>query len=125
MGESSFSRVEGESVENVLDRINKIDRIGDSDFNRVDRVERVDGSESGFGRGGAECAKNVLDRINKIDRIGDDENPDNPVNPVKKTLHVSTRSTRLKNTSAPLRLCVKNNSVYSASSVVKNITQTA
>ena len=31
-----------------------------------------------------------------IDRIGDDENPDNPENPVKKDLHVSTRSTRLK-----------------------------
>jgi hypothetical protein len=42
--------------------------------------------------------------------------PDNPVNPgnsVEKDLHVSTRSTRL------------NNSVYSVSSVVENITQTA
>jgi hypothetical protein len=29
--ELSFSRVEGESVENVLDRINKIDRIGDDE----------------------------------------------------------------------------------------------
>ena len=78
-----------------------------------------------FSRVEGESVENVLDRINKIDRIGDDENPDNPVNPVKKTLHVSTRSTRLKNTSAPLRLCVKNNSVCSVSSVVKNITQTA
>ena len=31
VGESSFSRVEGECVENVLDRINKIDRIGDDE----------------------------------------------------------------------------------------------
>ena len=30
-GESGFSRVEGESVENILDRINKIDRIGDDE----------------------------------------------------------------------------------------------
>ena len=30
-----FSRVEGESVENVLDRINKIDRIGDYTFLHV------------------------------------------------------------------------------------------
>ena len=64
-----------------------------------------DVGESDFKRGGE--AENVLDRINKIDRIGDGENPDNPVNPVKKTLHVSTR---LKNTSAPLRLCVKKTS---------------
>jgi hypothetical protein len=63
--------------------------------------------ESGFSRVEGESVENVLDRINKIDRIGDDENPDNPVNPVKKTLHVSTR---LKNTSAPLRLCVKKTS---------------
>ena len=63
--------------------------------------------ESGFSRVEGESVENVLDRINKIDRSGDDENPDNPVNPVKKTLHVSTR---LKNTSTPLRLCVKKTS---------------
>ena len=103
------------SIENIhkvidplfLDDLEKrLDDILGDGFNRVERVDRVDGDESDFGRGGVECAKNVLDRINKIDRIGDDENPDNPVNPVKKTLHVSTCSTRLKNTSAPLRLCV-------------------
>ena len=40
MGESSFSRVEGERVENVLDRINKIDKIGD-DENPVNPVNPV------------------------------------------------------------------------------------
>ena len=46
-----------------------------------------------------------------IDRIGDDENPDNPVNPVEKDLHVSTCSARPDSLRylAPLRLCVEMN----------------
>ena len=62
--------------------------ILEGDSNRVERVE-VRGED--FGR--KESVEGIVfDKINKIDRI---ENPDTPVNPVKKNLHVSTRSARL------------------------------
>ena len=47
----------------------------------------------------------VFDKINKIDRI---ENPDTPVNPIKKNLHVSTRSTRLNETAKKKFLIIGN-----------------
>ena len=68
MGESSFSRVEGESVENVLDRINKIDRIGDDENpdNPVNPVKktlhvfpRPEVGESSFSRVEGESVENV------------------------------------------------------------------
>ena len=65
--------------------------ILEGDSNRVDRVDRVEVRGEDFGR--KESVEGIVfDKINKIDRI---ENPDTPVNPVKKNLHVSTRSARL------------------------------
>ena len=91
--ESGFGRGGAECAKNVLDRINKIDRIGDDEnpVNPVNPVKktlhvfpRPEVGESSFSRVEGESVENVLDRINKIDRIKDDKNPDNPVNPVKK-----------------------------------------
>ena len=78
--------------------------ILESDFNRVERVDRVEVRGENFGR--KESVEGIVfDKINKIDRI---ENPDTPVNPVKKNLHVSTRSTRLNETAKKKFLIIGN-----------------
>jgi hypothetical protein len=68
--------------------------ILECDFNRVERVDRVEVRGEDFGR--KESVEGIVfDKINKIDRI---ENPDTPINPIKKNLHVSIHSTRLNET---------------------------
>ena len=86
-------------------------------FNRVDRVEHVEGDESGFN---AE-AQSRRDAQSDLGLEGSEP----PKHSEPTTQNPQIRAEKSLRSSAPLRLCVKNNSVYSVSSAVENISATA